>query len=275
MSQVVLITGCSSGIGRDLAQHLVHAGYTVVATARAIETLADLSVALKLQMDVTQPKSIQKALDYTMRQFGRIDVLVNNAGFSVFGAAEEISDADLQGMFDVNVFGLMRMIRAVAPIMRAQKSGRIINISSIVGKLVTPANGAYASSKFSVEALSNALRLELEPFGIQVVLVEPGGIKTNFADAAQAKAQTILSNSSSPYQSLYRQFEEVNASMRKGEPGPEVVSQVIQQAIEAHKPKARYLAGVTFSVRLVIGLRDFVWDAVVRQMFKIAPSARQ
>ncbi len=230
MSQIVLITGCSSGIGRDLAQRLTRGGYTVVATARDVETLVDLKAALKLPLDVTQPKSIQKAVACTLEQFGRIDVLVNNAGYSVFGAAEEVSDAQLQGMFDVNVFGLMRMTRAVAPIMRTQKAGRIINISSIVGKLVTPANGAYAASKFAVEALSDALCLELESFGIQVVLVEPGGIRTNFADTAETRAQGILSNPSSPYQALYRKFKQINVNMRKGEPGPEVVSRVIQQA---------------------------------------------
>jgi NAD(P)-dependent dehydrogenase (short-subunit alcohol dehydrogenase family) len=274
MPQVVLITGCSSGIGRDLAQRLTRAGYTVVATARNVETLTGLSAALKLSMDVTQPDSIQQAVDCTLKKFGRIDVLVNNAGYSIFGAAEEVSDAQLQGMFDVNVFGLMRMTRAVAPNMRALKAGRIINISSLVGKLVTPANGAYAASKFAVEALSDALRLELEPFGIQVVLVEPGGIKTRFADSAQARAQGILSNPSSPYRALYHKFHQVNADMLKGEPGPEVVSRVIQQAIETPRPKARDLAGIAFSARLVIGLRDYVWDGVVRQMFKVVSPAR-
>lgn len=275
MKAVVVITGCSTGIGRDLAERLAKAGYTVVATARNVETLADLSAALKLPLDVTQPDSIQNAVGRILEQFGRIDVLVNNAGYSVFGAAEEVSDPQLRGMFDVNVFGLMRMIRIVAPILRAQKSGRIINISSLVGKLVTPANGPYAASKFAVEALSDALRLELEPFGVQVVLVEPGGIKTNFTESAQARAQAILSNLSSPYQPLYRQFEQVNMGMRRSEPGPDAVSRVIQEAIEAPRPKARYLAGIAFPGRLVLSLRDFVWDGVVRQMFKIAPAARE
>ena len=271
MSQVVLITGCSTGIGRDLARRLAQAGYQVAATARRVETLADLPAALKLPLDVTRPASIQKAVECTLEQFGHIDVLVNNAGYSVFGAAEEISDPLLQGMFDVNVFGMLRMVRAVVPVMRAQRSGRVINISSIVGKLVTPANGAYAASKFAVEALSDALRLELEPFGIRVVLVEPGSVKTHFADAAQAKAQAILANPSSPYRALYRKFQQVNASMRQGEAEPEAVSRVIQQAIEAPRPKARYIAGFSFSGRLVIGLRDFLWEPVVRQMFRIAP----
>ena len=152
MSKVVLITGCSSGIGSDLAQRLSRAGYTVVATARNVDLLKGLSAALKLSLDVTQPNSIQQAVDRTLKRFGRIDVLVNNAGYCVFGAAEEVSDAQLQGMFDVNVFGLMRMTRVVVPILRAQKAGLIVNISSIVGKLV-----------FQPMALTQPASLPLKP----------------------------------------------------------------------------------------------------------------
>jgi short-subunit dehydrogenase len=170
----------------------------------------------------------------------------------------------------VNVFGIMRMIQAVAPQMRRQKAGRIINISSVVGKLVTPANGTYSASKFAVEALSDALRLELAPFGIQVVLIEPGSIKTQFHTTVEANAQEIFANPASPYQSLYRHYQQVTADMRRQEPGPEVVSEVVQRAIEAARPKGRYVAGFSFSGRLVLHLGDSVWDLVVRRMFKIA-----
>ena len=173
-------------------------------------------------------------------------------------------------MFDVNVYGVMRMIRAVAPHMRRQKAGRIINISSISGKLSTPVNGTYSATKFALEALSDALRIELAPFGIQVVLIEPGSIKTQFADKAQARAQDILANPASPYQTLYRQDRQVAAAMRRREPGPEAVSRVIQRAMEASRPKARYLAAVPFSGRLVLHLGDSVWDFVLRRMYKIA-----
>ena len=269
MSKVVLITGCSTGIGCDLAQHLAQCGYTVVATARNLTSLESLPAALKLALDVTRPETIQQAVGSTLEKFGRIDVLVNNAGYSCFAAVEEISDEQLQQMFDVNVFGAMRLVRAVAPIMRRQKAGRIINISSITGRLVTPVNGTYAATKFGLEALSDALRLELEPFGIQVVLVEPGSIHTGFADRAAALNRETLANPTSPYRALYHQYAEVNASMRRGNPGPEVVSRVVLKAIEADRPKARYLAGFAFSGRLVIALRDFAWDPVIRQMFKI------
>jgi NADP-dependent 3-hydroxy acid dehydrogenase YdfG len=272
MSHVVLITGCSSGIGRDLAQRLTGSGYTVVATARKAETLIDLQAALKVPLDVTQPESVKQAIDCTLQRFGRIDVLVNNAGYALRGALEEISDEQVHQLFDVNVYGVLRMIRAVAPHMRQQRTGRIINIGSISGKLSTPANGTYSATKFAQEALSDALRLELAPFGIQVVLIEPGSIKTQFADTAQTHAQAILSNPASPYQPLYQQDQRVTAAMRRHEPGPEIVSQVIQQAIETSRPKARYLVAVPFSGRLVLHLGDSAWDVVLRRMFKIAPA---
>lgn len=273
MSQVVLITGCSTGIGRDLVQRLMQARYTVVATARKVAALEDINASLKLALDVTQPESVQQAVADTLQRFGRIDVLVNNAGYAQQGAVEEVSDEQVQQMFDVNLFGALRMIRAVAPTMRQRKSGRIINISSVSGKLVIPANGTYSASKFALEALSDALRYELMPFGIRVVLIEPGSIKTQFDDTARAHVQAIFSNSASPYQPLYQQSQDVSASMRQHEPGPEVVSKVVQQAIEASKPKARYLVAFPFSGRLVLYLGDSVWDLVLRRMFKIAAAA--
>lgn len=268
-SEVVLITGCSTGIGRDLAQRLAQSGYTVVATARKVDTLQGLHAALKLPLDVTQPESIRQAVECTLERFGRIDVLVNNAGYAVCGTVEEISVEQVERMFAANVFGAMRMIQAVAPHMRRQRAGRIINVSSIAGKLSTPVNGAYSASKFALEALSDAARLELESFGVQVVLVEPGSIKTNFDATVQANTQALYSNPASAYQPLYRQHLQTSTEMRRGEPGPEAVSRVIQQAIETKKPKARYLAGISTSVRLVIYWRDAIWDFIVRYMYKL------
>lgn len=275
MSKVVLITGCSTGIGRHLAQRLSQSGYTVVATARNAATLDDLSVALTLPLDVTHSDSVNNAVAKTIQQFGRIDVLVNNAGYTMLGALEEVSDEQTKQVFDVNVFGALRLIRAVVPQMRKQRSGRIINISSIAGKLSTPVNGTYSATKFALEALSDALQLELAPFGIQVVLVEPGAIRTHFDKTAQTHAQKILLNSTSPYRPLYQQSNQFAAIMRKDEPGPEVVCRVIEQAMRANKPKTRYLAAIPFSGKLVIYLRDFVWGSALRQMFKINPSEMQ
>jgi NAD(P)-dependent dehydrogenase (short-subunit alcohol dehydrogenase family) len=268
-SKVVMITGCSTGIGHDLAQRLAQSGYTVVATARKVETLHDVPATLKLSLDVTRSDSINNAVTRVIQEFGRIDVLVNNAGYAVRGAIEEVPVEQTQKMFDANVFGVMRMIQTVVPHMRQQKTGRIINISSIVGKLVTPANGAYSASKFALEAMSDALRLEVAPFGIHVVLVEPGSIKTHFHTTVEANAQEVFSNPHSPYQQLYDQYQKVTVDMRQQEPGPEAVSLVVQYAIETSKPKARYLAGFPFPGKLVLLLRDPVWDLVVRNMFKI------
>ena len=270
-SKTVLITGCSTGIGHDLARRLTLADYTVIATARHPETLTDLQVALKLPLDVTNSASIASATDEVVRRFGRVDILVNNAGYALRGAVEEISDEQVQKMFDVNVYGVMRMMHAVVPQMRQQKAGRIINMGSIGGKLVMPVNGTYSATKFALEALSDASRLELAPFGIQVVLIEPGNIRSNFAATAQAHAKEVLSNPDSPYRALYQQYLQVSTTMRRQEAEPEIVSQVVQQAIEASKPKARYLVAVPFSNRLVLHLGDSLRDVMFRRLLKIAP----
>lgn len=271
-AKTVLITGCSSGVGRDLAQRLAQAGYSVVATARHPETLHDLPVALALPLDVTDPASVATATSEVIRRFGRIDVLVNNAGYALRGALEEVPIEDAQAMFDVNVFGVLRLIRAVGPQMRRQGRGRIINISSIAGKCSTPGNGTYSATKFAIEALSDALRWELAPFGIQVVIIEPGSISTPFEATAQAHSQTILADASSPYAALYRHTAAFAASMRRQGAGPEAVSKTVQRAIEAARPRRRYLVAISFSGRLVLRLGDGVWDEVVRRLYQITPT---
>jgi short-subunit dehydrogenase len=157
--------------------------------------------------------------------------------------------------------------------MRQQKAGRIINISSVAGKFFTPANGTYSATKFALEALSDALRLELTPFNIQVVLIEPGSIKTQFHATVEANAKEIFGDPRSPYRPLYQHYEAVTADMRRAEPGPDVVSQAVQIAIEAPRPKARYMVAFSFAGRLLLHLGDPVWDSVVRRMFKIQAAA--
>jgi NADP-dependent 3-hydroxy acid dehydrogenase YdfG len=271
-SKIVLITGCSTGIGHDLARRLTRANYTVIATARYPERLSDLDVALQLPLDVTDATSIASAMEDVVRRYGRIDILVNNAGYAVRGAVEDISVEQVQQMFDVNVYGVMRMIRAVVPHMRQQQAGRVITIGSLAGKLVLPVNGTYSATKFALEALSDAMRVELAPFGIQVVLIEPGNISSNFMATAQANSQETFSDLDSPYQALYQQYLRVMTTMRKQEHGPEIVSQVVQQAIESSKPKARYLVAVPFSQRVVLRLGDAARDSIFRRMFKIGSS---
>ncbi len=271
MSKVVLITGCSTGIGRNLAERLSESGYSVVATARNPESLSNLKAALKLPLDVAQTDSVRSAVEITIERLGRIDVLVNNAGYAIRGAIEETSERQVQEIFDVNVFGVMRLVRAVIPPMRGQKAGCIINISSIAGKRSTPANGAYSASKFALEALSDALRLELAPFGINVVVIEPGSIRTHFITTAIAHTSESALSANSPYRMLYRQSEQLAASMHHHQPGPEAVSRVIQQVIETAKPKARYLVAIPLSGRLVLCLGDSFWNYALRRMFPSSP----
>ncbi len=272
MSQVVLITGCSKGIGRDLAQKLAQSGYATVATARRVKTLEDLPATLKLQLDVSQADSVNAAVEKTIERLGRIDVLVNNAGYAAVGAIEETSDEQAQAVFDTNVLGVMRMIRAVAPHMRRQKSGRIINVSSFEGIRSVPAMGVYSASKFAVEGLSDALRFELAPFGIQVVLIEPGIIKTEAGGADHANSPASLSGANSPYRDLYSRLNRYYTEGQRNQPGPEAVTRVIQQAIESPKPKARYLVAVSLSGRFFLHLGDAVWERGLGRIFGFAPS---
>lgn len=272
MSQVVLITGCSKGIGRNLAQRLAQSGYTTVATARKVETLDDLSATLRLPLDVTQPTSVTAAVEHTIERLGRLDVLVNNAGYAVLGAIEETSDEQAQAVFDTGVHGVLRMIRAVAPHMRRQKAGRIINVSSLEGIRSVPAMGVYAASKFAVEGLSDALRFELAPFGIQVVVIEPGIIKAESTGTDNAYSPASLSSANSPYRNLYRRLDQYYTAMQRNQPGPEAVARIIQQAIESPKPKSRYIVAVPFAGRLALRLGNAIWERGLRRIFQFVPS---
>lgn len=265
--EVVLITGCSSGIGRELARALSANGYRVVATARNGADLADLDVALKLPLDVTDEVSVWSAVKAVMDQFGCVDVLINNAGMGLRGAIEDVPIGQIQKMFDVNVHGAIRMVQAVVPVMRDMGGGRIVNIGSIAGKITTPMSGGYAASKFAVEALSDALRWELYPFHIDVILIEPGNIETNFHETSLK--DSVLENENSPYAPLYQKFAGLMGRMRKNQPGPEAVAAVVLKALSANKPKARYMAAVPFKSRLALALPDGVLDKVMRSLYHL------
>lgn len=266
---VVLITGCSSGVGHDLAGRLAERGYTVVATARKAEAIADLRVAMKLALDVTDQKSVDEAVRTTLARFGHIDVLVNNAGHSVRSAVEEMDETLAREMFDVNVWGLIRMTKAVLPHMRERKSGRIVHVGSVVGKFTWPVNGGYSASKHAVEALSDAMRLELKAFGIPVVLVEPGTIDTKFMASSEEKSADRYDDRASPYANLYERFRSMAANpARRGAPA-EAVSRVIIGAIEAKKPKARYLAVVSPLYRAILRMKDEPRDRLISKAFGI------
>ncbi len=266
-SGVALITGCSTGIGRATATTLASAGYRVVATARHPETLDGLEVALTLRLDVSDAASIDAAVEVVLQRYGRIDVLVNNAGFALRGAIEEVDVEAAGRMFDVNVLGIIRMAQAVVPIMRRQGLGRIVNVGSLAGKLGGPANGTYAATKHAVEALSDALRWELAPFGVQVILVEPGAIGTSFEETVQRSSGAVISRPDSPYTPLYARVTAANDRIRASQPGPEAVAAVILTALRAERPHARYPAAVPFLARITMALPDVVKDLVVRRLY--------
>ncbi|WP_332663135.1 oxidoreductase [Aeromicrobium sp.] len=271
--RTVLITGCSSGIGEATAARLAQAGWTVYATARKPETLADLATGgcRTLALDVTSEDSMSSAVDTVLSETGRIDALVNNAGYSQSGAVETLDLDDVRRQFETNVFGLLRMCQLVLPSMREQGSGRIVNISSMGGRLVFPGGGAYHATKFAVEALSDAMRFEVAGFGVKVVIVEPGLITTNFENAAVASME---GNDDGPYAEFNAEVakatKEVYAGpMRRLGGGPDTVAKVIEKSLTTRRPRIRYT--VTPSAALSIRSRNLMgargWDAMLKTQF--------
>ena len=273
-SGVALITGCSSGIGRATAATFASAGYQVVASARQAESLASLDVAMALSIDVMDAASIRAAVVAVLQRYGRIDVLVNNAGYAMRGAVEEVDVGAVAQMFDTNVLGIIRMVQAVAPVMRRQRSGRIVNVGSVVGKLSGPSNGTYAATKHAVEALTDALRWELEPFGIQVVLVQPGAIASAFEQTVACQSGPLLARNDSPYAPLYARFKKVSADMRRTEAAAEVVASVVLTAVRAEHPHARYPAAVPILAQIAMQLPDPAKDLVIRRLYGLDTFSR-
>jgi NAD(P)-dependent dehydrogenase (short-subunit alcohol dehydrogenase family) len=258
--KVILVTGASSGIGEATALKLRQMGHTVYGAARRIERmqhLADSGIRV-LAMDVTQDASMQAAIDAILAREGCLDVLVNNAGYGSYGALEDVPLAEARAQFEVNVFGAVRLIQLALPQMRAQQSGRIINITSMGGKIHTPLGGWYHGTKFALEAISDCLRMELVPFGIDVVVVEPGGIRTEWADiAAEQLRKTSGHGPYGPQAQIMAQSMTGEASVRRQSP-PEVIAETIARAVAARHPKTRYAAG--FGARPMIFLRRILSD---------------
>ena len=274
-SQVVLITGCSTGIGRATAERLGKAGHKVYATARRLDSIADLEGrgCRILALDVTDDDSMRTAVAAVEEAEGRIDALVNNAGYSQSGAVESIEIDDVRRQFETNVFGLLRMCQLVLPGMRARRSGRILNMSSMGGKLTFPGGGVYHSTKYAVEALSDALRFELAGFGVEIVVIEPGLIRTDFAETAVG-AMLDSAGADGPYAGFNAAVGAATHDAYKGPMsklggGPETVARAVQKAIEAKRPRTRY--PVTASARVMMGLSaalpDRLWDRVVGTSF--------
>ena len=271
--KVILITGASSGIGFDAAQTLARQGHTVYAAARRVEKMEPLqSDGVKvLRMDVTDSASMAEGVKTVLDAEGRIDVLVNNAGYGYFGAVENVTMEEARRQVEVNVFGLAELCKLVLPVMRKQGSGRIINTSSIAGKMVLPFGAWYHVSKFSVEALSDALRMEMRPFGVDVVLIEPGGIKTDWGIIA-AKHLAESSKGTAYEEDALREAE----LMHKGYSGnylsaPRVVTRAISRAVNSQRPQARYRigSGAFIMVFLHTVLPTRWWDGMMRRFMRI------
>ena len=273
MTKVILITGASSGIGFDAARTLARQGHRVYAAARRVERMEPLREdgVVPVRMDVTDEESMQACVRTILEKEGRIDVLVNNAGYGYFGAIENVTLEEARKQLEVNVFGLARMCQLVLPSMREQGSGRIINTSSIAGKAVVYFGGWYHVSKYSVEALSDALRMEVKPFGIDVSIIEPGGIKTDWGlIAADHLAE---SSKGTPYE---KEGIRESETMRKGYSisllsNPSVVTRAISRAVNSRHPRARYRIG--FGARTLVFLHAILptrwWDAMMRKGGKL------
>ena len=259
--RVILVTGCSSGIGRATALALAKRGHRVFASARNRNDLAELERRDNLAtvaLDVTDPATIAAAVETVLSRAGRIDVLVNNAGYGQYGAVEEVTTDEWRAQFEVNLFGSVAVTQAVLPAMRRQRRGTIINVSSVAGKVSIPFAAPYCASKHALEAISDALRVEIAPFGIHVVLVEPGPIETRFGDRARSGVAPMLSRPG-PYRELYALAERaMDGEFQKGKLPAEEVARVIVDAIESERPRPRYPVGRI--ARALIALRRVLPD---------------
>ena len=286
-SRAVLVTGCSSGIGRATAERLAASGWTVYATARKPETLSALESrgCRTLTLDVTDETSMRAAVEAVEAEHGAVGVLVNNAGYSQSGAIETVVMDKVRAQFETNVFGLVRLCQLALPGMRQQRWGKIVNLSSMGGRLVFPGGGFYHATKYAVEAISDALRFEVKGFGVDVILIEPGLIRTAFGETAsggvaeaspERSGDEAAGRGSGDYARFNAHVARATESVyEKGSPvgrlggPPEAVAKVIAKALAARRPRARYT--VTPSAKLLIGQRallpDRGWDAVMRSQY--------
>jgi len=275
MTGPVLITGCSSGIGAATARRLLADGHTVYATARRPETLDDLAKegAHVLALDVTDEGSMAKAVSAIETEHGHVGALVNNAGYGAYGAVEDVPLDRVRAQFETNVFGLARLTQLVLPGMREHGSGRIVNMSSMGGRLTFPFGGYYHASKHALEAFSDALRYEVKPFGIKVSIVEPGLIATRFGETA-AGTMSAATPAGSPYLDAVKTVDEAMARSYRNKAmtaGPDAVAKAVAHAVSARRPRTRYV--ITRTARALVTTRAVspgpVWDRIVRASFGV------
>lgn len=266
MKKTALVTGASSGMGKVIAQQLLKDGMNVVVAARRVDKMDDLKAegAHPIALDVSEEESLKAAIETINSEFGGVDVLVNNAGFGLYGAVEDIPMERARYQLDVNVFGAARLIQLVLPHMREQRSGKIINISSMGGKIYTPLGAWYHASKHALEGFSDCLRLEVAPFGIDVVVVEPGIIQTAFGEVLSEPLKEMSGNGA--YSDLVNKLVEGTGESYESGMGssPQVIADVVSKAIKTRRPKTRYVAGQY--AKLSIFVRKWFGDRVFDRM---------
>ena len=248
---VVLITGASSGIGMSTALYMAEKGYRVIATSRVMERLSDLKAEaarrdlpiVGVELDINSETGLSDTLATIAEEHGAIDVLVNNAGYGLFGPVQTLASDELRAQFETNVFAVVRLVRGVLPAMISQGRGTIVNVSSVLGRIGMPFHGAYASSKFALEGLSESLRTELWPLGIRVALVEPGLFRTRFPEN-QAAASGIESEEGDPYRRYIERYKDRRDGFFQRGKDPIRVARVIHRIVESRRPRLRYPVGI-------------------------------
>ena len=265
MKKVVLITGASSGIGLATAKLLLEKGCVVYAAARRVERMAELKThgAKLLEMDVTDDASMVAGVGKILKDENRIDVLINNAGYGSFGALEDVPISEAKNQFEVNIFGLARLTQLVLPYMRKQHAGKIINVSSMGGKFGEPLGSWYHATKFAVEGLSDSLRMEVKQFGIDVVIIEPGAILTEWGNIASEHLLKVSGNSA--YKNLAHRHARMLESAYKNASDPMVIAKEIGKAVESANPKTRYVAGA--NAKLLLFLKRALSDKMFDKLF--------
>ncbi len=272
MRKVILVTGASAGIGREAAILLARQGHAVYAGARRLDRLEALSEhgIAPVEMDVTREDDNERAVTRVIESEGRIDVLINNAGFGLYGPVEDVPLDDARYQFDVNLFGLAHLTQLVLPHMRAQGSGRIINVSSVVGKIFVPLGAWYVATKHALEGWSDCLRIETAPFNIQVVLVEPGAIRTEFFDVTRGRLKEYYDDTAykTQFEPFLRMFEDPKARDRST--GAHVLGEVLVEAATTPRPRRRYVKGHMARPALFIRkwLGDGIYEFLLRRMFR-------
>jgi short-subunit dehydrogenase len=261
MAKTVLVTGASAGIGKATAILLAQSGYNVYGAARRIEKMQDLkNYGIKpIALDVTEDESVTACVEQIFQEAGSIDILINNAGFGSYGAIEDVTMQDAKYQLEVNVFGALRLTQLVLPKMRQNKYGKIVNISSVGGKIASPLGGWYHASKFAIEALSDAMRLEVKQFGVDVIVIEPGGTKSEWGDIAVESLMRVSGKTA--YGGLVTAFQKAFKQVADNVPGPIVIAKLIKAGVETNNPKTRYIGG--YMAKPMLFLRNILSDKML------------